>query len=1359
MRVLVPITGSARSPQPLAGASVFLSACLLACAACSPTPTATVDTGGGATGGITVTITTPATPDPAGTDVAPPWGSSIGVSGTYKLDAGVTLKKTAAISVAVGDKFPTPVPCTATPGKSGQGTFSCAIDTTGVDATGVPLIACNESLTLTVTANGTLAGLDVSGSNAVDVEVDNCGPTIVLNAVKKLSAEPFWQVLGPEMQVFVGHQWLSVSASDARLQSVTFDVVDGNGDSVLPGGMYSTATPGQTQWGMPYLLDTTQLAATEKLTVIATAKDETNDAVQVSLDVFSVRSVSFLGQQTDSFSHKINDFVVPSADQAQEFVAYTSDPTPSSGLDKLADAVVATDNGVYIRAGMPKRVAGVPITVKGEGVPDGNSDTLAHSLKFEDLNEDPKTGDALAPYRCIHPDPLLGSAGTSANIARVFLRDLDGDGDLDIIAVGTTSGSGKPRGEAWAILNVPVNVTDKTSQKPFTIRGFKLMQVLPLPARPATAEMADLNGDGLDDLLIGAQKEPSETGPDIDNGLMTLLLTPSPTCQVRTDTGVASRPCGDSPDPNVPPIEYAALKGGTVFAPDVKVAPNMGVTSVVSIATGDFWTGEGVDVCVGSADRPILSCYRNVAMDGSLNQAQDSYQFPQGNDTNLILAMDETPKLTTDGTDLIVASATGHYMQWLKSINNGQFKIIGNQGLKARQIWGPDVSAMTIAPVGPKGEPYVVAGMMGQEVTIIPVDPGDNELERACFRSWIVGGSAHRLGARDMDGDGVLDLLTTDGYTIHTALGETKNGAFTGSFIAPSAHHLCAFQTPSRDYGVQEIVAAKVADFSKNGKDKRKELVVIGTSSASEQLGTASMCGLAEDAPPKPVWPIAVFMNDTGQINPEPRQTEFSPYDAAFVQQAGFAEDCSKGNPVPFGHVNAATLADVDMDGIPDLVTVRTESGYPVGQEEPASNPGGCQCFFGEQNEVDNGFGEDSPAGTDLTSEQLALCCANFGTKDTDKTTPLTGFGTGSGIIGAPFPRASTQVFLSSSAGPLGMGPKCNALPNGGVCLTAPAFAFSGGRNPVDVRAVDIDGDKKPDIITAMDNDGAACFKNVPDYAPFLHSRVRVFQNIGGGRFSPTFIADTKDKSSLRDAVQIARCGHPLTIGTSIVGYRFMPDQLKAIVTGAWPNPKDGKFDPATIFGLAKAFGQIGVLPHLDTFNFASRSPTPVGGPPDAFSVGDINADGIADLLVLFNAGQKLAILTGKTNNDNTKDAAFHTLTELTVANATFPGAAAAAMGDFNADSNLDLALVGLDSSLVFLLGTGMGTFVAYTGSPVATSPLALEVADMDGDGCDDMVIRSKNSVTIIHNEGSTAGACSGALTWAHDQETAANAP
>ena len=73
-------------------------------------------------------------------------------------------------------------------------------------------------------------------------------------------------------------------------------------------------------------------------------------------------------------------------------------------------------------------------------------------------------------------------------------------------------------------------------------------------------------------------------------------------------------------------------------------------------------------------------------------------------------------------------------------------------------------------------------------------------------------------------------------------------------------------------------------------------------------------------------------------------------------------------------------------------------------------------------------------------------------------------------------------------------------------------------------------------------------------------------------------------------------------------------------------------------------------------------------------------------------------------------------------------------MGDFDGDGKLDLVETNPtpgNGNLSLLLGNGDGTFQPATNYTVGTTPVAVAVADLDGDGKPDVIVANRNSVNI----------------------------
>ena len=136
------------------------------------------------------------------------------------------------------------------------------------------------------------------------------------------------------------------------------------------------------------------------------------------------------------------------------------------------------------------------------------------------------------------------------------------------------------------------------------------------------------------------------------------------------------------------------------------------------------------------------------------------------------------------------------------------------------------------------------------------------------------------------------------------------------------------------------------------------------------------------------------------------------------------------------------------------------------------------------------------------------------------------------------------------------------------------------------------------------------------------------------------------------------------------------------------------------------------IAPASTSVSFSGANYT-VGTSPWEVAVGDFNGDGKLDLAVTNNADSTVSILVGS------GDGSFKALA--TVATGQSPQGITAA--DFNGDGKLDLAIANDGSGTVsILLGKGDGTFVRQDYS-TGQGPQTVAVADFNGDGKLDLAV------------------------------------
>ena len=166
----------------------------------------------------------------------------------------------------------------------------------------------------------------------------------------------------------------------------------------------------------------------------------------------------------------------------------------------------------------------------------------------------------------------------------------------------------------------------------------------------------------------------------------------------------------------------------------------------------------------------------------------------------------------------------------------------------------------------------------------------------------------------------------------------------------------------------------------------------------------------------------------------------------------------------------------------------------------------------------------------------------------------------------------------------------------------------------------------------------------------------------------------------------------------------------------------------AVIVLLGDGFGQFGQ---------AAGSPLAVGFNPQAVAVGDFTGDGALDLAAANAGGNDVSVLLNTTPTTTTACFAPAAGSPITVG--TFPGAVA--VGDFNNDGPLDLAVTnGLSFTVSILLGNGLGEFSPAPGSPISVGrqPVAVAGADFNADGNLDLAVvdAADANVTILLGNG-----------------------
>ena len=351
------------------------------------------------------------------------------------------------------------------------------------------------------------------------------------------------------------------------------------------------------------------------------------------------------------------------------------------------------------------------------------------------------------------------------------------------------------------------------------------------------------------------------------------------------------------------------------------------------------------------------------------------------------------------------------------------------------------------------------------------------------------------------------------------------------------------------------------------------------------------------------------------------------------------------------------------------------------------------------------------------------------------------------------------------------------------------SLRFSVGTGPVSVVVADVNKDGKPDIvaanagsndITVLLNDGIGHFtqsKGSPFPAGSSPNDVAIVDFNGDGNidlavpnhgtsYISVLLGDGTGRFGARLQTDVQSRPHPHGIAVG----DFNGDRKMDVAIESWGNNQveilfgkgDGHFQtPGVFFGVGQMpyerlrCGDVNAdgVPDIITTNFEGKSVsillcdgkggftpskgTPVAVPKSPFgvAVGDVNGDGNLDLSIAHYSGHAddpgadgLSVLLGDGTGQFTLAAGspFH----------TGKAPVGVAVGDVNGDSILDIALANSLSNDVSVYLGGSTGFTQAPGSPfaVGNNPEGIALGDINGDGRTDIVTANyrDNDITVL---------------------------
>jgi len=647
---------------------------------------------------------------------------------------------------------------------------------------------------------------------------------------------------------------------------------------------------------------------------------------------------------------------------------------------------------------------------------------------------------------------------------------------------------------------------------------------------------------------------------------------------------------------------------------------------------------------------------------------------------------------------------------------------------------GPYPISVAVGDFNGDGKPDLAMANVGYNGTVtILLGNGMGGFTPAPGSPFQAGNGPVSVAVADFNGDGKLDLaIAASNNNAVTVLFGNGSGGFT------------RFQDNLFPVGLSPQTVV-VGDINGDGKPDFAT-ANYGDGTITVMLGNGR--GGFTQAPGSP-FPSAVYVTSlaVGDLNGDgrPDLVFANGYGVTVMLGDGTGRFAAASGTVLSGGT-FVTLGDFNGDGKPDLAvtgsygnSVTILLGDGTGGFTPApGSPFGAGSGPGPAVVGDfNGDGKPDLAIVDFNDDTVTL---------------LLGDGTGWFITapGNPF-KAGANLRAFAVADFNGDGKSDLAIPNyldqtvtvllGGSPTTMPLFTTPQGNpfpaeiNPFSVAIGDFNGDGSLDLaiagqynVTASMGNGKGGFTASsgglldPEIFPLS---IAVGDFNGDGNPDLVIADDTALSKNVR-----------VLLGNGRGGFTAAPG--KPFVVGRSPGSVAvGDFNADGNLDLAVADSDdnnVTVLLGDGTggFSAASGSPFPAGSDPQSVVVGDFNGDGKPDLAIANGGSSNVTVLLG----NGTGGFAAAPGSPVPVGS----GPRSLAVGDFNGDGKLDLAVANYnDNTVTVLLGDGMGGFTARGGPlRVGSNPSSAAVADFNGDGKPDLAVANykDNTVTVLLGDG-----------------------
>ncbi|HEY5691897.1 MAG TPA: FG-GAP-like repeat-containing protein [Cyclobacteriaceae bacterium] len=297
---------------------------------------------------------------------------------------------------------------------------------------------------------------------------------------------------------------------------------------------------------------------------------------------------------------------------------------------------------------------------------------------------------------------------------------------------------------------------------------------------------------------------------------------------------------------------------------------------------------------------------------------------------------------------------------------------------------------------------------------------------------------------------------------------------------------------------------------------------------------------------------------------------------------------------------------------------------------------------------------------------------------------------------------------------------------------------YDAGTTPNSVAVGDLDADGKLDIaVTNMGSNSISLFRNASTGPGNVSFDAKVDLTTGASPYS-VVIGDL-DKDGKADLVVGNNLGNSVSIfrNTSIGAGNISFDTKTDFTTGAYPKhvvigdfDQDGKDDLAVVNQFD---GTVSILQNTSSgpgsISYAAKVDFTAGTNPEHVAVGDLDADGKADLVVANFSSNNISVFRNTSTGSGNIN--FSNKINFTSGGYTY----STAIGDLDGDGKLDLAVghygnTGPGPQLYRNISSGSGNINFDTPVYVESgpSPQSVAIGDLDGDGMPELITANEGN-------------------------------